>query len=298
MDRYWDKIRQEKYDGSFDRVTKSLLEKKLTNDKRSKPVMKQFILNHKYKIVFAIVLAFVFAACNYPVTQEKTVGYAMQWTAGKQDETAVNDAMNSLGWLKNANLNVSENTNNGLSVLEFSTVLQGVDESAVLKYKSDLEIISAVKSVKIVPLTESITRPVYSAALYSFFRVDISSKGKSEEEVRTEIEKQLRANGFNNANVFFENKGDHKRLMIKLPDDGSMKGKSMEVRIGGDGKEEVIKMKTMKGSGIDASMSDEDIKRKIIEENGMEVKPEEIKITRENGKIKVEVEKENKEVQR
>jgi hypothetical protein len=112
--------------------------------------------------------------------------------------------------------------------------------------------------------------------------------------VKAEIEKQLRENGFNNANVFFENKGDHKRLMIKLPEDGTMKGKSMEVRVDGDGKEEVIKMKTMKGSGIDASMSDEDIRRKIIEENGLEVKPEDIKITRENGKVKVEVEREDR----
>jgi len=294
MDKYWDKIRQEKYDGSFDRVSKSLLEKNLIKEKRSKPVMKQFILTHKYKIVFAVVLAFVFAACNYPVTQEKTVGYAMQWSAEKQDEAAVNDAINNLSWLKNANLNVNENNNNGKVVLEFSTVLQGIDENAVLKYKADLEKISAVKSVKIVPLTESITRPVYSAALYSFFRVDISSKGKSDEEVRAEIEKQLRDNGFNNANVFYEKVGEHKRLMVKIPDDGSMKGKSMEVRVDGDGKEEVVKMKTMKGSGIDASMSDEDIKRKIIEENGLEVKPEDIKITRENGKIKVEVEKEDR----
>jgi hypothetical protein len=294
MDKYWDKIRQEKYDGSFDRVSKSLLEKNLIKEKRSKPVMKQFILTHKYKFVFAVVLAFVFAACNYPVTQEKTVGYAMQWSAEKQDEAAVNDAINNLSWLKNANLNVNENNNTGKIVLEFSTVLQGIDENAVMKYKSDLEKISAVKSVKIVPLTESVTRPVYSAALYSFFRVDISSKGKSDEEVRAEIEKQLRDNGFNNANVFYEKVGEHKRLMVKIPDDGSMKGKSMEVRVDGDGKEEVVKMKTMKGSGIDASMSDEDIKRKIIEENGLEVKPEDIKITRENGKIKVEVEKEDR----
>jgi hypothetical protein len=41
-------------------------------------------------------------------------------------------------------------------------------------------------------------------------------------------------------------------------------------------------------------MSDEDIRRKIIEENGLEVKPEDIKITRENGKVKVEVEREDR----
>ena len=40
-------------------------------------------------------------------------------------------------------------------------------------------------------------------------------------------------------------------------------------------------------------MTDEEIKRKVIEDNGGELRPEDIKITREGGNIKVEVNKEN-----
>jgi hypothetical protein len=160
-----------------------------------------------------------------------------------------------------------------------------------MKYKSDLEKIKEINSVKILPLKESITRPVYAAALYTFFRVDISSKGKSEAEVKAEIEKQLKDNGFENSIVTFDNVGGKQRLMIKFPENADMNGKSMEVRVDGDGKEEVIKMKTMKGLGIDKNMTDEEIKRKFIEDNE-ELKPEDIKIIREGDKIKVEVNKE------
>jgi hypothetical protein len=66
----------------------------------------------------------------------------------------------------------------------------------------------------------------------------------------------------------------------------------MEVRVDGEGKQEIIKMKTMKGE-IDRKMTDEEIKRKIIEDNGGDLKPEDIKIIREGDKIKVEVSSDN-----
>ena len=154
------------------------------------------------------------------------------------------------------------------------------------------EKIKEINSVKILPLKESITRPVYAAALYSFFRVDISSKGKSEAEVKAEIEKQLKDNGFENSVVTFDTYEGKQRLMIKFPENGNMNGKNMEVRVNGDGKEEVVKMKTIKGSGIDKNMTDEQIKKKIMDDNG-DLKPEDIKIIREGDKIKVEVTKED-----
>src|SRR5665647_1498163 len=81
MDKYWDKIRQEKYDGTFERTTKALLRNQ-TEPKRDsirKKRMKSFILAHKYKIIIAIFLVLIVGACNYPVSQENTVGYAMSW---------------------------------------------------------------------------------------------------------------------------------------------------------------------------------------------------------------------------
>jgi len=295
MDRYWDKIRQEKYDGTFERTTKALLRNQTLNpngDTIRKKRMKSFILDHKYKIIIAVFLTLIVGACNYPVSQQNTVGYAMAWTTKTENQKTVMESTKKLPWTNKSAMNINVKNTGGIELAEFNIILQGIDEKTAMAYKTDLEKIKEINSVKILPLTESITRPVYAAALYSFFRVDINSNGKSEAEVKAEIERQLKDNGFENSVVSFDNVNGKQRLTVKLPENSDMKNKTMEVRVDGDGRQEVIKTKTMKGE-IDGNMTDEEIKRKVIEDNGGELKPEDIKITREGGNIKVEVNKEN-----
>lgn len=290
MKKYWDKIREEKYDNTFERTTEALIRKhNFKTERKSK--MKDFILTHKVKLAFAVFLAFFAAACNYPVTQNEIVGYAFSWTAPSESGKIVSESIKNLNWLKNSSVSAAEKNLNGKNSLEYSTVLQGIDEKAAMIYKTDLEKIKEINSIKILPITQSITRPIYSAALYSFFKVDISSKGKTEDEVKQEIERQLKGNGFENTTVSFDKADGKHRLMIKMPENQDMNGKSMEVRVDGDGKEEVVKLKTMKGF-IDKDMTDEQIKQKVIEDSGNILTPGDIKIIREGDKIKVEVNKE------
>jgi len=292
MDKYWDKIRQEKYDGSFERTTKALLRNQNSQTKR-KHKMKTFILEHKVKIAIAVFLVFIVGACNYPVSQEKNIGYAFSWTTKPENEKTVSQSLKNLSWLSNAPLTINIKNSNGTDIAEFNTVLQGVDEQTAMLRKNDLEKIKEINSVKILPLTEHSTVPLYSAALYKFFRVEVFSSGKTEAEIIAEIQKQLKENGFENAIVSYEKIGDHNRLMIKFPENSNMNGQNMEVNVSGDGKEEVVKLKSAIGIGINGNMSDDEIKRKVIEDNP-NVKPEEIKIIREGGKVKVEVEKEER----
>jgi hypothetical protein len=296
MDKYWDKIKEEKYDGTFERTTKALLRNQTTEPEtglRKKSIMKSFIAEHKYKIIIAVFLALIVGACNMPVTQENTVGYAIAWTTKAENQKSVAESTKNLSWTKNSATSISIKNVGGSDIAEFNIILQGIEEKTAMSYKTDLERIKEINSVKILPLKESVTRPVYAAALYTFFRTDISSKGKSEAEVKAEIERQLKENGFENSIVTFENVEGKQKLMIKFPENANMNGKNMEVRVEGDGKQEVVKMKSIKGSGIDKSMTDEEIKRKIIEDNGGDLKPEDIKIIREGDKIKVEVTKED-----
>lgn len=296
MDKYWDKIKEEKYDGTFEKTTKALLRNQTTEPGkglRKKSIMKSFIAEHKYKIIIAVFLALIVGACNLPVTQENTVGYAIAWTTKAENQKTVAESTKNFSWAKNSATSISIKNVGGSDIAEFNIILQGIEEKTAMSYKTDLEKIKEITSVKILPLKESITRPVYAAALYTFFRTDISSKGKSEAEVKAEIERQLKENGFENSIVTFENVEGKQKLMIKFPENANMNGKNMEVRVEGDGKEEVVKMKSIKGSGIDKSMTDEEIKRKIIEDNGGDLKPEDIKIIREGDKIKVEVTKED-----
>lgn len=292
MDKYWDKIRQEKYDGSFERTTKALLRNQNSQTKR-KHTMKTFILEHKVKIAIAVFLVFLIGACNYPVTQEKNIGYAFSWTSKPEHEKTVSQSLKSLSWLSNAPLTINIKNVNGTDIAEFNTVLQGIDEQTAMLHRNDLEKIKEINSVKILPLTEHSTVPLYSAALYKFFRVEVSSSGKSEAEIIAEIRKQLEENGFENAVVSYEKIDGHHRLMIKFPENANLNGQNMEVNVSGDGKEEVVKLKSAIGIGINGNMSDDEIKRKVIEDN-QNIKPEEIKIIREGGKIKVEVEKEER----
>ena len=292
MDKYWDKIRQEKYDSSFERTTKALLRNQNSQTKR-KHKMKTFILEHKVKIAIAVFLVFIVGACNYPVTQEKNIGYAFSWTSKPENEKMVLQSLKNLPWLSNAPLTINLKNTGGTDIVEFNTVLQGVDEKTAMLHKNDLEKIKGINSVKILPLTEHSTVPLYSAALYKFFRVEVFSSGKSETEIIAEIQKQLKENGFENAVVSYEKIGDYNRLMIKFPENSNMNGQNMEVNVSGDGKEEVVKFRSLKDIGINGNMSDDEIKQKVIEDNP-NLKPEEIRIIREGGKIKVEVEKEER----
>jgi len=294
MDRYWDKIRKESYDDTFEKTTGSLLKKQNLKKERKPSPMKQFISQHKYKLAFALFLAFVVAACNYPVSQQKTVGYAMTFSTPSVNKDFVFRSIKNLNWSGNSNMNINEKNINGTSIAEFNTVLGGIDEKTAMKYKSDLEKIKEINSIKLFPVTESITRPVYSALLYSFFRVDVKSSGKSEEEIKREIEKQLKDNGITNYKVGFDNSGTGRKLTMSLEGNENTGNKTVEVNVDGDGTKEVVKMKTVTGV-LDKNMTDDEIKQKVISENPEgNLKPEDIKIVRDGDKIKVIVEKEER----
>lgn len=257
--------------------------------------MKNFISEHKYKLAIALFLAFLVAACNYPVSQENTVGYGVTFTAVSTGADAVSQNISAIKWPGTSTINSNTNSVNGKNVTEYNIVLQNADEQSVMRCKSDLEKIKEVSSIKIFPLTENVKRPVYSALLYNFFRIDVKSSGKSNEEVVREIEQQLKDNGFTNYKVGYENSDGINKLTIKTDGTQENKNGSVEVRVSGDGKEEVVKMKTVvKGSELDKKLTDDEIKQKVIRDNPeANLKPEDIKIERDGDKVKVKVEKED-----
>mgnify|MGYP000846042755 CR=1 FL=1 len=292
VDSYWDKIRSESYDGSFDKTTGLLTKKINLNKGRKISPMKKFISEHKYKIAFALFLIFAVAACNYPVSQENTLGYGISFTANSSDAEDVSQSIKNVNWPGNSNVNSSGKTINGTSVTEYNVMLQGADESAVMKCRAELEKIKGINSLKIFPITENVSRPVYSALLYSFFKVDVKSSGKTQEEIVREIEQQLKDNKFGNYKVGFENSDGKSKLSINLSGDPGQSGKSVEVRVSGDGKEEVVKLKTV-AKEINKNMTDDEIRQKVISDNPEgNLKPEDIKIERDGDKINVKVEKE------
>jgi hypothetical protein len=176
MDKYLNKLKEDNYDDSFNKTSEWLTnsEIKLKSQKERKTFsMIEFIKTNKYKFAFIILILAIFGACNYPVTQTDTVGYIIKWSTPA--ENTDNNITAALPWLKNVIVNTEIKTVGGESVKEYTAVFQGSDEKTVTGYKNDLEKISSIISIKIFPVSESVKRPVYSAILYSFFKIDIKS---------------------------------------------------------------------------------------------------------------------------
>lgn len=253
-------------------------------------VMKNYVLAHKMRLVFTvIILAALIGACSMPVTQHETVGYVMSWSMPKGAST---DQMNALQWIKSGKLSVSENNDNGKEETIYTLVLPATSEQQIQSYQRDLENIRDITYVKVVPMNESVKRPMYAAALNSFFSINIDATKMSDDELKNEVKKQLESQGFGNVNIDFKTNENGKRMiMMKLDSVNCDKMPSkFEMKIKDSGNEEVIKTMKKQGNEFEGK-TDEEIRKMVKEDlNNTDIQDKDIHITRENGKVKVKVE--------
>jgi hypothetical protein len=300
MEDHIKKLKDKKYDESFDRTSMWLIDSnnKLLNRKnqRSNNKMKEFFLKHKLQFAIVALMAVLIAACNMPVTQNDTVGQVLSWTVPGSKNTAVSESLNKLGWFKNSNVTADSKNINGVETTEYKLIVQSADDKLVTSYKNDLEKIKEISSIKIVPLNTSVTRPVYSAALHSFFKIDINANNMSDEQVQAEIRKQLDAAGYNDLEVTYKTaENGRKRLEIKLKDGIKQEGgKNLQVDVKDVNGEQVIKMKTMDKPDVDFSkMTDEEIRAYIKEQNKDDnLTDKDIIIKREGNGVSINIQKE------
>src|SRR5258706_7509676 len=105
VSRWMYEVNNQKASASL-RVNNSLKERKLQK-------MKRYFLTNKLRLAYPVIaLAILIAACSMPVTQSENAGYMMSWTVAKND-AATQDKINSIAWLKDAQVSQNENTNNG-----------------------------------------------------------------------------------------------------------------------------------------------------------------------------------------
>jgi len=299
MEKHIKKLNEGRYDESFGRTSDWLItsRQKLLNrkTKRSNTKMKEFLLRHKLQFAIIVLAAILIAACNMPVTQNDTVGYALSWTVPGSAGQSASDNLNKLEWFKNSSVSSAQKNINGQEIIEYKLIVQSADDKAVIKYKEDLEKIKEISSIKIVPLNESVTRPVYSAALHSFFKVDINSEKMTDEQVSSEISRQLEQAGFDNVTVSYKpDINGKKKLEIKMKDGFKMEGnKRLEVNVDNKNGKDVIKMKTMQSDVDFSKMTDAEIREYVKKQNPEdELKDGDIKIERKENGVNVNVEKE------
>lgn len=298
MEEHIKKLKEKKYDESFDRTSNWLIDSnnKLLNRKnqRSKYKMKDFFLKHKLQFAIVALMAILIAACNMPVAQEDTVGYVLSWTAPGPENSSVTENLNKLSWFKNYDGTVDVKNINGAVVTEYKVVVQSKDDRLVNAYKNDLEKIKELTSIKIIPLNTSVTRPVYSAALHSFFKIDINANNMTDEQVQTEIMKQLEAAGYSDMVVSYKTiENGKKKLEIKMKDGIKHEG-NLQVDVNDNNGKQVIKLKTMDKPDVDfQKMTDTEIRTYIKEKNKEDnLSDKDIIIKREGNSVSVNIQKE------
>lgn len=270
-------LKQENYDDTFLRSELWLRNagpagpQKIKNNERILIKMKNYFLSHKLKIAYTfILLAFIIAACNYPVSQEESLGDVISWSIDKNNTDAVLK-INQFDWTKNSNLSVNEKNINGNSVLEYSLILPKDSHDKAETYRSQLSSVPGVNSLKLIPLNEKVTRPVYSVALNKIFRVDINATNMSNDELKNEITSQLEKNGVSGVQIDIENGNGGRRITrVFIPEHSIKEEGGFDMTIKDGNNEERIKQVRKKGSEEETARfkgkSDEEIKKMLMED--------------------------------
>ncbi|MFZ1322460.1 MAG: hypothetical protein WAT71_12970 [Ignavibacteria bacterium] len=301
IDDMFESLRNENTESSFSDVEKWL--RKINVQKsfnKSSNHERKFFNMKSPKIKFAyafLILAFVVAACNYPVTQQEPVADVIKWTIDQNDTKAI-DKINSLVWTKSANVSVKE-VDNGNSIAEYRLVVSKEDHANTQNYLDQLKSIEGIVTVNLVPLNEEITRPIYSLALNEIFKIDINATNMSDEELKNQITSQLEQNDVKGVQISFEKTEDGRRVSrIFIPEEAikNTKGFDLTIQEGDENHKsmEVRKFRNNDDGEVDKfkGKSDEEIKKMLAEElKDKNINPEDINVIRKDGKVMINISK-------
>lgn len=302
LDNYFDELKNENYDDTFPlteawlkTVNTNLLNLENKKSERKFINMKNYFAANKFKLAYTfLILAFVVAACNYPVTQQESAGDVLKWTVSKDNTDAINK-IEKLDWFKTGEFNVNEENINGKDVVNFSLVIPKEDHANVSVYKSQLEAIG-VSGVNLIPLNETVKRPVYAALLNDLFKIDINATNMSDAELENEITAQLKNAGIEVAQIDFKSDKEGRRILKVVIPDGQIKkdgGFDMTIKDGN----KVTKMKEVRKTGNGdpdrfKGKSDEEIKKMVREDMQLpDLKDDQIEVIRKDGNVMIKIKK-------
>lgn len=300
-EHYWSAIKNENHGESFPKVEAWLREisiKKSYKQERKFSTMRNYIMAHKMRLVYTVIaLAVIIGACSMPVTQQETVGHMLTWTVPLNNDVA--QKINALSWVDKSKLTVNENTNNGSTVVSYKLLLPNTTREQVDVYMKDLQSIKEIMTVNVFPLNEDVKRPLYSAALYNFFRINVDATKMSDKELEQELTKQMKEAGFDVPNVEFTTDENGKR-MIKLKlehSDGMVKKPGeFELNVNDGNNKEVLKFST---KPIDKdkfkNMTDDQIRQYIKDQHKeIPLNDNDIQIERKDGNVMIKINKQDK----
>lgn len=298
LEHRFSEVKQEDYSSTFPEVENWLYKANisLANEKlkgRKLLRMKNFFFANKLRLVYTIIAFIaVVAACNMPVTQTESAGQVITLVVPK-DNSGFEVKMNALPWMKDAQVTRNENVNEGKAQMLYRIVLPNTTEEQVRAYSRELESLGDVQTIRITPMNYDVKRPLYSAALNNFFSINIDATGMSDEELQRELESKLKEQGIDMKFKFSTGPGGRRDLTVENSGLDSLKEpKQFELNIEDDNGKEKVKLLTQKADpNRFEGKTDAEIRDIVKKETGnSELTDEDIKITRENGKTKVQIE--------
>lgn len=312
LEHHFNQLKQENYDSTFPEIESWIYKRSLNlqsnqkltvknqSNERILHKMKHFFFGTKLRLVYTIIaFAVLIGACNMPVTQTESAGQMITFTIPKDNADFVNK-MNELPWIKNAQITSNENTNNGVAQLLYRIVLPNTTKEQVKAYANELEALGGIVTIKITGMDYDVKRPLYSAALHDILSIDIDATGKSDEELKNEIESKLREQGVDMKFKFTTGPDGRRDITVEHDQqlDANNEPKSFEMNIEDDNGKERIKLLTQKADPKRFEGKTDSEIREIVKKDigNPELKDGDIIIDRTGKEVKVKVNFDKKEV--
>lgn len=304
IDPHLKQVKQENYSDTFPELENWLYIKNLEingnnkENERKLYKMKNFFLANKLRLVYTvIILAILIGACNMPVTQTESAGQMITLVV-PIDNKDFHSMLNTLPWIKNAQITSNDNTNNGEAQVLYRIVLPNTTEEQVKAYAKELESLGGISSLIITSMDYDVKRPLYSAALEhvsilkGFFSISIDATGMSDEELQNEIARKLKEHHGIDMKFRFKTTTDGRRdITIENEHllDLSKEPGTFELNIEDNNGREKIKLVTKKADPeMFKDKTDEEI-RKMLKKEHPELQDRDIVIERDAGEVKVKI---------
>lgn len=300
MNELFQNLRSENYDSSFDEFSFWLRKKTLNNQTTMKNSfnIKYFLSHNRLKLAIITFLLLTIAACNMPVNSTSTLGYLLSWNSSKDRTSSMVAEVEKLDVDKKfiVTYNIRGNDNGQIDLHQM--ILQDLTGSEAENIQNKIGSVAGVSDLKLTPMTETQTEPLYSYAMKNLLKIEVNSDGKSDQQVADEINKQLQQAGYSGTTVHVESKNGVTRIML---DESTLPaGGNVEINVNGTNTKEVMKMKKL-GEGEKnpfESMTDEQIKAQVKKDNPG-IQDNEIHIERVTGKdgkqeVKIKIEHDEK----
>lgn len=299
-------VKQENYSDTFPEIENWIYLKNIELNRKNKLNerklyrMKNFFFANKLRLVYTIiVLAILIGACNMPVTQTESAGQIITLVV-PGDDNQFETKMYALPWLKTAQVSVNDNVNNGVKQKVYNIMIPNAAEDEVKKYCKELEALGNISTINITPLNYDVKRPLYSAALHGFLSIDIDASGKSDEELKNEMESRLKEQGIDMKFSVYTTPEGFREIKVQSDNmlDMNKEPRSFEINIEDNNGSEKIKMKTKKADPEQfKGKTDKEIREMVKKDMGnQDLKDRDIIIERNGENVQVKIQFDKKEI--